>query len=113
LLITLASAATIGLGERWLLILTSGNVADYALVAIALLIARQRGEASLWKAPAHPIIPLLALLFTMAAVQSFWNDSETGRPSLILIGGTFALAWGAWHVRRAAGHAPMLNTVED
>jgi hypothetical protein len=30
-----------------------------------------------------------------------------------LIGGTFALAWGAWHVRRAAGHAPMLNTLED
>jgi amino acid transporter len=113
LLITVASAATIGLGERWLLILTSGNVADYALVAIALLIARQRGEATLWKAPAHPIIPVLALLFTLAAVQSFWNDSQTGRPSLILIGGTFALAWGAWHVRRAAGHAPMLNTLED
>jgi len=108
-----ASAATIGLGERWLLILTSGNVADYALVAIALLIARQRGEPALWKAPAHPAIALLALLFTLGAVQSFWNDTETGRPSLLLIGGTFALAWAAWHGRRAAGHAPMLNRIED
>jgi hypothetical protein len=46
-------------------------------------------------------------------VQSFWNDTETGRPSLLLIGGTFALAWAAWHGRRAAGHAPMLNRIED
>ncbi|WP_439546142.1 APC family permease [Sandarakinorhabdus sp.] len=109
LLLTLASAAAIGLGERWLLILTSGNVADYLLVAIALLLARQRGEPALWKAPAHPLIPGLALLFTLGAVQSFWSDTETGRPSLLLIGGTFALAWGAWHMRRAAGLAPLLN----
>lgn len=107
LLLTVASAATIGLGERWLLILTSGNVADYLLVAIALLMAR--GAPTLWRAPAHPAIPLAALLFSLAAVNSFWNDAETGRPSLLLIGSTFALAWAAWHVRRAAGHAPMLN----
>lgn len=112
-LLTLASAATIGLGERWLLILTSGNVADYALIAIALLLARQRREPALWQAPAHPVIPIIALLFTLGAVQSFWTDAETGRPSLLLIGSTFALAWGIWHVRRAAGHAPMLNTQDD
>jgi amino acid transporter len=107
LLLTLASAATIGLGERWLLILTSGNVADYLLVAIALLMAR-RAPAP-WRAPASPAIPLAALLFSLAAVQSFWNDIDTGRPSLLLIGGTFMLAWAAWHVRRAAGLAPMLD----
>lgn len=111
LLLTLASALAIGLGERWLLILTSGNVADYLLVAIALLMAR--GAPAPWRAPAHPAIPLAALLFSLGAVNSFWNDAETGRPSLLLIGGTFALAWGAWHIRRAAGHAPMLNEVGD
>ena len=113
LLLTVASAATIGLGDRWLLILTSGNVADYLLVAIALLLARHRGEPALWTAPAHPVIPVLALLFSLAAVRSFLSDPETGQPSLLLISGTFALAWAAWHVRRAAGHPPMLNNLDD
>jgi amino acid transporter len=106
LLVALAAAAAIGLGERWLLILTSGNVADYILIAIALLLARRRAEPTVWAAPAHPALPLLAILVTLWAVQSFWLDTETGRPSLILITGVFALAWAAWHLRRLSGTAP-------
>ena len=106
LLVTLASAAAIGLGERWLLILTSGNVADYVLIAFALILARRRGEPTIWAAPLHPALPVLALLVTLGAVQSFWADADTGRPSLLLIGGVFALAWAAWHVRRMNGTAP-------
>lgn len=108
LLVTLASAAAIGLGERWLLILTSGNVADYVLIALALLLARRRAEPTIWAAPGHPALPLLAILVTLWAVQSFWFDAETGRPSLLLIGGTFIAAWAVWHLRRAAGTAPAL-----
>lgn len=106
LIVTILAAGAIGLGERWLLILTSGNVADYVLIALALMLARRRGEASHWAAPAHPALPLLALMVTIGAVQSFWGDPETGRPSLLLISGVFVAAWAAWHVRRAAGTAP-------
>ena len=108
LLVTLASALAIGLGERWLLILTSGNVADYVLIALALILARRRGEPTLWAAPAHPVLPVLALLVTAWAVQSFWFDAQTGRPSLLLITGVFGVAWAAWHVRRLNGTAPTL-----
>ena len=106
LLVTLASAAAIGLGERWLLILTSGNVADYVLIAAALILARRRREPAAWLAPAHPVLPIIALLVTLWAVQSFWADAATGRPSLLMIGGVFALGWAAWHVRRLNGNAP-------
>ncbi|WP_197042076.1 amino acid permease, partial [Sandarakinorhabdus oryzae] len=109
LLVTLASAAAIGLGERWLLILTSGNVADYVLIALALILARRRGEPTAWAAPLHPALPILALLVTLWAAQSFWADVETGRPSLILITGAFLLAWAAWHARRLGGSAPTLT----
>jgi amino acid transporter len=109
LIVTLAAAAAIGLGERWLLILTSGNVADYILIALALLLARRRAEPTVWAAPAHPALPLLAILVTLWAIQSFWFDAETGRPSLLLIGGTFLAAWAAWHLRAAAGTAPAFN----
>lgn len=113
LMVALAAAAAIGLGERWLLILTSGNVADYVLIALALLLARRREEPTMWAAPAHPALPLLAILVTLWAIQSFWFDADTGRPSLLLIGGVFLLAWAAWHARRAAGTAPaMVRTRE-
>ena len=108
LIVTMAAAAAIGLGERWLLILTSGNVSDYILVALALILARWRGEPSVWSAPAHPVLPLLAMCITLAAIGSFWNDAETGRPALLVISITFLAAWAVWHLRRAAGTAPAL-----
>jgi len=108
LMVAACAGAAVGLGERWLLILTSGNVADYVLIALALLLARQRGEPSVWKAPAHPLLPALALLVTVMAGVSYWQDAETGRPSLLLITGVFLVAWAAWHARRAAGTAPAL-----
>lgn len=109
LLVTLASALAIGLGERWLLILTSGNVADYVLIALALILARRRGQPTAWAAPWHPALPVLALLVTLWAAQSFWADAATGRPSLLLITGAFLLAWAAWHVRRLSGTAPTME----
>jgi fructoselysine transporter len=108
LMVTFGAAAAVGLGERWLLILTSGNVAEYVLIALALVLARQRGEPSVWKAPAHPLLPALALLVTALAAASYWQDAETGRPSLLLITGVFLMAWAAWHARRAAGTAPAM-----
>ncbi len=113
LIVTILAAAAIGLGERWLLILTSGNVADYVLIAIALVLARRRGEPTRWAAPAHPALPLLALLVTLGAIHSFWADPETGRPSLLLIGGVFLAAWAAWHMRRAAGTAPIFTRITE
>jgi amino acid transporter len=108
LIVAIAAAAAIGLGERWLLILTSGNVSDFILVAMALLLARWRGEPTVWAAPAHPALPLLAIIVTLWAIGCFWTDAQTGRPALLAISGTFLTAWAVWHVRRAAGTAPAL-----
>lgn len=102
LLVTIAAAAAIGLGERWLLILTSGNVADYVLIALALILARRHGQPAPWLAPAHPALPLLGLAVTLWAVHSFWADAATGRPSLLIIAGVFVAAWAWWHARRLA-----------
>jgi amino acid transporter len=113
LIVMLLAGAAIGLGERWLLILTSGNVADYVLIAVALLLARRRGEPSPWAAPAHPALPALALLVTLWAGLSYWHDPEIGRPSMLLIGGVFLAAWAAWHVRRATGTAPALVQIKE
>lgn len=103
-LVALTAAAATGLGERWLLILTSGNVADYLLIALALLLARRRGLATDWAAPAHPLLPALALAVTAAAVLAYWQDAAVGRPSVLLITGVFLAAWAAWHGRRIAGN---------
>ncbi len=102
LLVTIAAAAAIGLGERWLLILTSGNVADYLLIALALIVARRHRRPAPWLAPAHPALPLLGLAVTLWAVHSFWADAATGRPSLLIMAGVFVAAWAWWHARRLA-----------
>ncbi len=104
----LSGGATL-LGERWLLILTSGNAADYLLIALALIAARRLGEPSPYAAPLHPFLPALALAVSAAAVLSYWLDAETGRPSLFVITGAFAAAWSSWHLRRRSS---MVNAVK-
>ena len=74
---------------------SAGSDAALAFVVgglLAALLARQYGQLAPWSAPADLAIPVLALLFSLGAVQSFWADVDTGRPSLMLIGGLFAAA---------------------
>lgn len=107
LVVAVVSALATGLGERWLLILTSGNVADYLLIALALIMARRRQEDSQWLAPAHPLLPAVALAVSASAIIAYWQDAAIGRPSLLLITGAFIAAWAAWHGRRLAGRRPL------
>jgi amino acid transporter len=81
------------LGERTLLIFISGNVADYILIALAVLVGRRRGQTGKdFAAPAYPVLPLFGLSITAAAMFADWLDVDAGRPSLLLL---VALFFGA------------------
>ena len=104
-LIIIASALTL-LGEQRLLILISGNVSDYFMVGLAVWAGRRTGQTGQYfKAPLHPLVPLIGMLAGAGAIYADWADVAAGRPSIILLLGLFvaaALFYG-WR-RRQLGH---------
>jgi amino acid transporter len=95
----LAAAMTL-LGEKALLILLSGNVSDYLLISIAILVGRRKGlTGRFYKAPLHPLVPLFGLGVTAVAMASDWLDPDAGRPSLILLVSLFVAALAYYHFR--------------
>lgn len=107
LMIATVSAAMTGLSERWLLILTSSNIADYLLVGLALLAARRAKDSAkdgaCFAVPLHPLLPVVAILLTCGAALAFWLDADVGRPSLAILAAVFVMAWAGWHWRRRRG----------
>lgn len=109
-LVVVASALTL-LGERWLLIIISGNVSDYILVALAVWAGRRTGlTGRFFKTPMHPLVPLLGLLAGAGAIYSDWSDVAAGRPSILLLLGVFVAAalYYGWR-RRRSGQAIVLS----
>lgn len=95
----LATVMTL-MGEKTLLILLSGNVSDYLLISIAILVGRRKGlTGRFYKAPLHPMVPLFGLGVTMAAMIADWLDPDAGRPSLILLVSLFVAALAYYHFR--------------
>jgi len=87
-----AALATL-LGERYLLILLSGDVSAYALISVAILLGRPRDSVGRhFRAPFFPALPLFCVSFTALAVVADWMDPDAGRPSTILLGSLFLLA---------------------
>jgi amino acid transporter len=87
-------------GEKTLLILLSGNVSDYLLISIAILVGRRKGlTGRFYKAPLHPMVPLFGLGVTVAAMIADWLDPDAGRPSLILLISLFVAALAYYHFR--------------
>jgi amino acid transporter len=87
-----AALATL-LGERYLVILLSGDVSAYALISVAILLGRRRDTLGRhFRAPCYPALPMFCVTFTAFAVVADWMDPDAGRPSTILLGGLFALA---------------------
>ncbi len=93
LIITAMSLAALCAGERALLIFISGNVSDFILVSMAILIGRRRRQTGHhFKAPLHPFLPLFGFGIAGAAIVADWMDVETGRPSILLLTGIFFAA---------------------
>ena len=99
-LVATVSIAAMLLGEKALLILISGNVADYVLVSLAIFVGRRRhSTGKFYAAPLHPLIPLFGFGVTAAAMAADWLDPDAGRPSVILLTGLFLAAMAYFHFR--------------
>jgi amino acid transporter len=99
-ILALASAAMALAGERAILVLISGNVADYLLISIALFVGRRRGLTGAdYRAPAHPMVPIFGLAVTAFTVVADLMDPEAGRPSILLLIGLFLAALAYYHFR--------------
>jgi amino acid transporter len=104
LLVASLAAAMAVLGEKPLLILLSGNVSDYLLISIAIIVGRRKGlTGRFYKAP-YPMVPIFGLFVTAAAIVADWLDPDAGRPSIILLIGLFlgALAYYRFRERQVS-----------
>jgi len=90
LVVTVLAGATSLMGDRAILILLSGDVSQYILLAVAIWVGRRTGATGRWfRAPLHPAIPALSLVFGLFALAMDWLDPDAGRPSTILLSGIF------------------------
>ncbi len=91
LLLGLASVACVALGERVLLIVISGNVFEYLLMAAAVFVGRNTGRTGRWfRVWGHPGVPCMVVALVAAFVLADWQDPDAGRPSMLLLGVVFA-----------------------
>jgi amino acid transporter len=90
LVLAVASAAAVLLGERVLLIIISGNVFEYLLMAAAIIAGRRAGLTGGWfRVALHPAVPAMVIALVAAFVAADWADPDAGRPSMLLLGGVF------------------------
>jgi amino acid transporter len=87
LVLAIAAAAVMALGERTLLILgASENILEYGLISVAVLVGRRLARTgATYRAPLHPLIPILGLLSAAAFVVADWIDPDAGRPTLLVL----------------------------
>ena len=98
-----------------LLVFVSGLlVYGWSLVCLAVLVGRRKGLTALpgyWRAPLHPLAPLLGLALAVVFTVADLADAESGRPSVILLGLVFAAAvlWSRFVLeKQPGGWAPVL-----
>jgi amino acid transporter len=100
LILAVASGLMALAGERAILILISGNVADYLLISLALFVGRRRGLTGKdYRAPLHPLVPIFGLTVTALSIIADWLDPDAGRPSIILLISLFLGALVYYHFR--------------
>jgi amino acid transporter len=103
LVVCLCSAAVMFAGERTLLVFASmQNIPEYLLLATAVWIGRRTGMCGgYFKAPLHPLVPVITLLATAGMVYSALLDADAGRPALLLVCVLFVCSWAYFRFRMA------------
>lgn len=119
-----AAAAAVALGSALfcllplhaLLVFVSGLVVyALALVSVAILVGRLRGQTGgqgFWRSPLYPLAPLLGLSLSVAFAAAEWADPDSGRPSLLTLGLLVLASFGWYHLalrRRPGGWAPRIE----
>ncbi|MBX9885828.1 MAG: amino acid permease [Novosphingobium sp.] len=96
------------LGERRLVLLTSANFSECLLLGLAVLTGRRAGLMSEhFRIRFHPLVPVLAVLLSVAIVAAGWADADTGRVSMGLLLSVFVTAF-FWHeLSLRMGRAPV------
>ncbi len=114
--IAVGSALCCLISSHVLLVFVSSLVVySLALVSVAVLVGRRRGQTGgvgFWRSPCYPLIPLLGLGLALAFAAADWLDPDAGRPSLLILGGLLvaALAWYRFVLkRRPGGWVPRLE----
>jgi len=90
------------LGERRLVLLSSGNFSECLLLGLAVLAGRKAGALSAhFRIRLHPVVPIVALLLSISIIAANWADADTARVSMCLLVAVFtaAFAWHEWGVR--------------
>jgi amino acid transporter len=118
--IAVGSALCCLVSSHVLLVFMSGLIVyALALVSVAVLVGRMRGQTGapgFWRSPFYPLMPLLGLALAFAFAAADWRDPDAGRPSLLLLGALLVLAVGWYHFvlrRRPGGWAPKLEHSRD
>jgi amino acid transporter len=116
LLVGMFSAVCCFFSAHTLLIFLTGLlVYPWALVCLAVWVGRAKGITGCrgyWRAPLHPLFPLLGLGVAVAIGAADFADPVAGRPSLILLGLVFiaTILWNRWVLqKRAGGWAPSVT----
>lgn len=101
LVVCLFSAGLMAVGQRTLLIVTSMvNIPEYVLLATAVLIGRWTGRCGgPFRAPLHPLVPVVTLVAAAGMIYSAWMDSAAGRPALLLVCALFVCSWAYFRFR--------------
>jgi fructoselysine transporter len=89
-LLCIVSAFAVLLGERVLLIVISGNVFEYLLMAAALFVGRRQGVTGrFFRIALHPLVPVATFAIVAAFIAADWMDPDAGRPSMLLLSAVF------------------------
>ncbi|HEX3848776.1 MAG TPA: APC family permease [Steroidobacteraceae bacterium] len=110
-------AACCLLDSHVLAVLSSGLVIFcLALSSSAILVGRSKrltGIPGFWRAPLHPLAPLLGLLLALVFLVAGLRDPEAGRPSILFLAGCIAASL-LWHAlvlqRRPGGWTPRVDS---
>jgi amino acid transporter len=116
IVVAVGSALCCLIAPHVLLVFMSGLIVyALALVSVAVLVGRVRGQTGapgFWRSPFFPLLPLLGLALSLAFAAADWRDPEAGRPSLLILGALLVAAVGWYHFvlrRRPGGWAPRVE----
>lgn len=108
------SVAATFLGQRFLQVMLAGDVFTMFLVSAGVFVGRRAGRTGThFRAPVWPLSPFIGAAAAVVFAWSTFQDTQAGRPGMIILGVAFfgALAWDYW--RRRSGAEWRMGAIEE